>query len=116
VKLKVILEYESRHSELVEGAESARRRCRLRQSLLFRETPSGKLRVRPFDVDVARDYGYASGNAVRQVVKRLEDRAAEDKRLKQLLARAADALQRDIRWPSPSPRFKSSSRSALSFS
>jgi hypothetical protein len=37
-------------------------------------------------VDVARDCGYASGNAVRQVVKRLENRAAEDTRLKQLLA------------------------------
>ena len=46
-------------------------------------------------VDVARDYGYASGNGVRQVIKRLEDRAAENKRLKQLLAQVSDALQRE---------------------
>ena len=44
------------------------------------------------EVDVAHHYGYASGNGIRQVVKRLEDRAARDKRLKQLLARVAAAL------------------------
>ncbi len=46
-------------------------------------------------VDVARDYGYASGNGIGQVVKRLEQRAVEDTRLKQLLARTAAALQRE---------------------
>jgi len=46
-------------------------------------------------VDVARDYGYASGNGIGQVVKRLEQRAVEDRRLKQLLTRTAAALQRE---------------------
>ncbi len=46
-------------------------------------------------VVVARDYGYANGNGVGQVVKRLEARASENKRLKAVLARVADALQRE---------------------
>lgn len=44
---------------------------------------------------VAHEYDYGSGNGIGQVVKRLEQRATEDKRLKQLLARVVAALKRE---------------------